>query len=150
MPAPRANNPFAQQPRRVPDVPPGMCACCGLPFRAKPQDQNAGRSYCDDCREHHQILGESPERRERRLVDDFARVRDFYLEMRRLLNRNELELKQLKMKVRSALGSRDHWRAKVEAIAAMHYHRPQGGCVCGQRDCRVLYALEHVTSADRY
>ena len=149
MPAPRLNNPYSQQPRKVPGVPSGLCACCVLPFKAKPQDQNAGRSYCDDCREHYEIGGESPERRERRLADDFVRMRDFYLQMRTVLNRNEGQMKEARERVRSALGSRDHWRAKVEAIAAVHHPRPQGGCICGQRDCRVLYAIEHVTSHDR-
>jgi hypothetical protein len=150
MPNPRLNNPYSQQPRHVPGTLPGMCACCGLPFKAKPRDQNAGRSYCDDCREHYKLTGESTDRRESRLVNDFVRVRDYYLKMRELLNRNELQLKDAKERVRSALRSRDHWQAKVEFIAGSHHPRPQGGCVCGATECRVLYAIEHVTAPERF
>jgi hypothetical protein len=148
MPGARLNNSYSQQPRKVSGVPPGLCAFCTLPFKAKPQDQNAGRSYCDDCREHYELGGESPERRERRLVDDFVRVRDYYLRMREILNRNELLLRESREKVAAALRSRDHWRAKVDAIAAIHHGRSQGGCVCGQQNCRVLQAVDHVTARD--
>lgn len=120
----------------------GRCPCCGMPFLWKSKHADAGRRYCDDCRSHYEILGESDERRDERLRVDRKRVAEYADELRALLNRNAAQLKAQQEKVRSALGSRDFWQAQVEEVLEVHSTNLRGGCSCGQRPCRTIEAIE--------
>jgi hypothetical protein len=149
MPA-NLNNPYSQ--KRTPvtaNALRGLCACCELPFGAKPRHENAGRGYCDPCRSHYEIHGESAERREERLTLDRKRVSEHYNAMRDMLNRNEGLLNQARDKVRSALGSRDHWKAKIDAIEKLHHANERGDCICGRRPCQVMHAIQYAEAPAR-
>jgi hypothetical protein len=136
MADPRDNNPHSLRPHQSTVMKRGLCSCCELPFKVKPTAP--ARAYCDECRSHYEIVGESAERHEERLTVDRRRVGEFYQQMRLVLNRTEGELATAKTRISSALRSRDHWKGIVDKVQAIHHPRIDGTCRCGEKSCAVM------------
>jgi hypothetical protein len=102
----------------IPTIPNG-CACCGMRFPREPGDRN--QRHCFDCQAHYPQDGEDSERELARLRDHDARLRPGFAAAWHQQSRYEGRMK-------SAMDSRDKWKAALAEVVLTHEEADDGGC----------------------
>lgn len=106
------------------------CECCQLKLDCR-ADQ--GASYCDTCRGHFALPGESVERKIARLTDHDQRMREGYVRAREAYH-------DCKRQLAKALQGRDDWRTAATKLVHDHIAGPKGKC----DKCQKQYPCEPV------
>lgn len=105
----------------------GTCKCCEMKFVYHPNRVAAkieSDVRCGDCRKHYHVSGESSEREIERLSNHNERLRKhstFAAE----------HATQYESRMKSALRSRDLWRAALVRALQVHQRTGDGRCACG-------------------
>lgn len=126
----------------IADIPPidrgPSCACCGMRF-SRPADDGETQ-HCPRCQLHYPVAGEGPERELSRLRDHDKRLRPGYTVAWNFQN-------QFHDRMKSALHSRDTWKAALAEVLLQHEAAADGrGKLCHEREfpCSTWRKLERV------
>lgn len=121
----------------------GTCKCCEMRFVYHPIRVAANiesDTRCGDCREHYRVSGESSEREVERLSNHNERLRKHWTFAAERATQYESRMK-------SALRSRDLWRATLVRALQVHERTDDGACACGLATypCPTVATLEETS-----
>lgn len=122
----------------------GRCECCTLPFSATVHAQEPVPRWCPECRGHYAVQDESVERKVERLTNHEGRLLTYLGQARDAANRLQTEVNERRAQTKSALRSREEWRAVLTEVATLHNQGVDGRkCECGvQWPCETWQVLQ--------
>ncbi len=110
------------------------CGCCGFHFSYELREPS---DWCEHCIGHFEIEDESAERTIARLADHEQRLRKRYIY-------SSGKATEYEGKMKSALESRQKWKAALVEVALGHEPTDKGKCTCcaSESPCATMRLLE--------